>query len=116
MSIKRIESSARMSQAVVANGLVFLAGQVAPDPSANVEGQTRQVLAEIDRLLALAGSSKERILSAQIWLADMADFAEMNSVWEAWIDPANPPARATGECRLAAPEFKVEIIVTAACR
>lgn len=113
MSIKRIESSARMSQAVVANGLVFLAGQVAPDPSANVEGQTRQVLAEIDRLLALAGSNKERILSATIYLADVATFAEMNRAWEAWVPANAKPARATVEAKLVAPEYKVEIQVTA---
>lgn len=113
MSIKRIESSARMSQAVVANGLVFLAGQVAPDPSAGVEGQTRQVLAEIDRLLSLAGSNKERILSATIYLADVATFAEMNKAWEAWVPANAKPARATVEAKLVAPEYKVEIQVTA---
>jgi len=104
-----------MSQAVVHGGVVYLAGQVGA-PGASVAEQTRAVLAQVDRLLAEAGSDRSRLLSATIWLADIADFAEMNSVWEAWIDPANPPARATGECRLAAPEFKVEIIVTAACR
>jgi enamine deaminase RidA (YjgF/YER057c/UK114 family) len=97
MSIRRLEPSARMSQAVVANGFVFLAGQVATDPSANVEGQTRQVLGEIDRLLALAGSSKERILSATIYLADVATFGEMNKAWEAWVSANAKPARATVE-------------------
>jgi len=103
-----------MSQAVVHGGVVYLAGQVGA-PGASVTEQTRAVLAQIDRLLAEAGSDKSRLLSATIWLDDIADFGEMNAVWEAWIDPANPPARATGESRLAAPEFKVEIIVTAAC-
>ena len=94
MSIQRFESSARMSQAVVANGFVFLAGQVATDPSADVEGQTRQVLAEIDRLLALVGTSKQRILSATIYLADVASFAAMNRAWEAWVPADAKPARA----------------------
>lgn len=114
MQIKRIESSARMSQAVVANGFVFLAGQVATDPStADVEAQTRQVLAEIDRLLALAGSSKEKILTATIYLADVATFADMNRAWEAWVPADAKPARATVEASLVAPQYKVEIQVTA---
>jgi enamine deaminase RidA (YjgF/YER057c/UK114 family) len=102
-----------MSQAVVANGFVFLAGQVATDPSVNVEGQTRQVLGEIDRLLALAGSSKEHILTATIYLADVATFGEMNKAWEAWVAPDGKPARATVEAKMVAPEYRVEIQVTA---
>lgn len=113
MSIRRFETGARMSQAVAANGFVFLAGQVATDPSAGVEGQTRQILGEIDRLLALAGSSKERILSATIYLADVSTFAEMNRAWEAWVAPDGKPARATVEAKMVAPEYKVEIQVTA---
>jgi enamine deaminase RidA (YjgF/YER057c/UK114 family) len=114
MQIKRIESSARMSQAVVANGFVFLAGQVATDPStADVEVQTRQVLTEIDRLLALAGSSKQKILTATIYLADVASFADMNRAWEAWVPADAKPARATVEASLVAPQYKVEIQVTA---
>jgi len=113
MLIKRIESGARMSQAVVANGFVFLAGQVATDPSADVEGQTRQVLGEIDRLLALAGTRKDRILSATIYLADVATFAQMNKAWEAWVAAEGKPARATVEAKLVAPEYKVEIQVVA---
>lgn len=113
MTIRRIEPGPRMSQAVVHGDTVYLAGQVGA-PGENAAAQTRAVLAQIDRLLSEAGSDKSRILAATVWLADIADFAEMNSVWEAWIDPANPPARATGESRLAAPEYKVEIIVTAA--
>lgn len=112
-AIRRIESGPRMSQAVVANGFVYLAGQVATDPSANVEGQTRQVLGEIDRLLALAGTSKERILSATIYLADVASFADMNRAWEAWVPADAKPARATVEARLVAPEYRVEIQVIA---
>lgn len=103
-----------MSQAVVSNGMVFLAGQVAGDTSQDVGGQTRQVLAAIDRLLAEAGSDKSRLLSAQIFLADMADFAAMNKVWEAWVVPGQTPARATVQAAMAAPDYKVEIVVTAA--
>ena len=114
MTVRRIEPGPRMSQAVVHGNPVYLAGQVAA-PGASVAEQTRAVLARIDALLADAGTDKSRILSATIWLADIGTFAEMNSVWDGWIDPANPPARATGESRLAAPEYKVEIIVTAAC-
>ena len=113
MSIRRVEPGARMSQAVVANGFVFLAGQVAPDPTADMEGQTRQVLGEIDRLLAVAGTSKNRLLSATIYLADVASFAQMNRVWEAWIAPDGKPARATVEAKMVAPEYRVEIQVVA---
>lgn len=103
-----------MSQAVVCNGLVFLAGQVAQDTSLDAGGQTRQVLAAIDRLLADAGSDKSRLLSAQVFLTDMADFAAMNKVWEAWVVPGQTPARATVQAALARPDYKVEIVVTAA--
>jgi enamine deaminase RidA (YjgF/YER057c/UK114 family) len=113
MFIKRIEPGARMSQAVVANGFVFLAGQVATDPKADVEGQTRQVLGEVDRLLAAAGTSKERLLSATIYLADVATFADMNRAWEAWVAPDGKPARATVEAKMVAPEYRVEIQVVA---
>jgi len=113
MLIRRIESGARMSQAVAANGFVFLAGQVATDPSADVEGQTQQVLGEIDRLLAVAGTRKERILSATIYLADVSTFAQMNKAWEAWVPADAKPARATVQATLVAPEYKVEIQVTA---
>ncbi|MFC5736725.1 RidA family protein [Sinirhodobacter huangdaonensis] len=111
--IERIECGARMSGAVVYNGLVWLAGQVGT-PGASVAEQTQAALAEVDRLLALAGSDKTRILSAQIWLADIADFAEMNAVWDAWVPQGATPARATGEAKLAAPDYRVEVIVTAA--
>jgi enamine deaminase RidA (YjgF/YER057c/UK114 family) len=114
VNTRRIEPSARMSQAVVANGFVFLAGQVATDPSvADVEIQTRQVLAEIDRLLAAAGTHKGRILSATIYLADVGGFAAMNRAWEAWVAPDAKPARATVEAKLVAPEYRVEIQITA---
>ena len=114
MTIRRIEPGSRMSQAVVHNGIAYLAGQVGA-PGESVTAQTIAVLAQIDRLLAEAGSDKSRILSATIWLADIATFGEMNSVWDEWVDRANPPARATGEAKLAALDYKVEIIVTAAC-
>ena len=111
--IKRIECGARMSEAVVYNGMIWLAGQVG-EPGTSVTEQTKAILASVDRLLAEAGSDKTRILAAQIWLADIADFAEMNAVWDAWVPAGNCPARATGEAKLAAPEYKVEIIITAA--
>lgn len=111
--ITRRHIGPRMSQSVVHGGLVWLAGQVAK-PGDSVTEQTRGILAQIDTLLAEAGSSKARILSTTIWLADMADFAEMNAVWDEWVDPANPPARATGEAKLATPDYRVEIIVVAA--
>ena len=113
MTIKRLESGARMSQATIANGFAFLAGQVATDPTADVEGQTRQVLGEIDRLLADAGTSKDRILTANVYLADITTFAQMNKAWDAWVPENAKPARATVEAKLAAPEYLVEIQVTA---
>lgn len=113
MTITRIESGARMSQAVVHGGIVYLAGQVGA-PGEDATAQTHAVLASIDRLLAQAGTDRSRLLQATIWLADMADFEAMNAVWEAWIGGRNAPARATGEVRLATPDYKVEIIVTAA--
>ena len=110
--IKRIQVGARMSQAVVHNGLAYLAGQVGA-PGESVTVQTQEVLAQIDALLAEAGTDKTRILTAQIWLADMADFAEMNAVWDTWVPQGHTPARWTGEAKLATPDYKVEIIVTA---
>lgn len=112
MAIQRIGIGKRMSDIVVNNGTIYLSGQVGQ--GASVTEQTKDILASIDALLAKAGSSKANILQAIIWLDDMANFAEMNSVWDAWVDPANPPARATGEAKLATPQYKVEIIVTAA--
>jgi enamine deaminase RidA (YjgF/YER057c/UK114 family) len=112
--IKRLEVGPRMSQAVVHGNTVYLAGQVADDPSADVAGQTRQVLASIDKLLAAAGSDKTRILSATIYLANIGTFAQMNSEWDAWVPKGHTPARATVEAKLAAPQYKVEIQVVAA--
>jgi enamine deaminase RidA (YjgF/YER057c/UK114 family) len=112
--IERLHAGRRMSQAVIHGHTVYLAGQVASDPSLDVAGQTREVLGAIDRLLAEAGSDKTRILTATVYLADIGTFAEMNSVWDAWVSREHPPARATVEAKLAAPEYRVEIQVTAA--
>ena len=103
-----------MSQAVVYGGVAYLAGIVAETPVPSVAEQTRQILAKIDRLLAMVGSDKTRILKANIWLADIARFGEMNSVWDTWVAPGQPPARATVEARLATPDYLVEIMVEAA--
>lgn len=113
MTIKRFESGPRMSQAVTANGFAFLAGQVATDPTADVEGQTRQILGEIDRLLAAVGTAKDRILTATVYLADIGTFAQMNKAWDSWVPAQAKPARATVQASLAAPEYRVEIQVTA---
>lgn len=111
--ITRIEPGPRMSQVVIHNGIAYLAGQVGK-PGAPVKEQTEAVLAEIDRLLAAAGTDKSRLLTAQVWLADIGSFAEMNAAWDKWVVPGHAPARWTGEARLATPEYRVEIIVTAA--
>jgi enamine deaminase RidA (YjgF/YER057c/UK114 family) len=112
--IQRFDVGPRMSEMAVHNGVAYLAGQVAADGAQDIGGQTRQVLAAIDALLARAGSDKGRILRAQIFLADLADFAAMNAVWEAWVLPGQTPPRATVQAALARPEWKVEIVVTAA--
>lgn len=105
----------RMSEAVAFNGILWVAGQVGQEGD-TVPNQTAQALAEVDRILATAGTDKTRILAAQIWLADVADYAAMNAVWDAWVAPGHTPARATGEAKLAAPGYRVEVIVTAALR
>ena len=114
MTITRLQSGKRMSQAVKHGNTVYLAGQVASDYDGNIEKQTKEVLDAIDKLLAEAGTSKSKVLSCQVILNNIADFAAMNSVYDAWIDPANPPARACIEARLAHPSLKVEIIAIAA--
>lgn len=114
MTIQRFKTNNRMSQAVVANGFVFLAGQVADDTSASVAGQTRQILDKIDTLLAETGCDKARIVQATIWLADHKTFAEMNEVWDAWVPPGHAPTRACVESALAFPPYTVEIGVVAA--
>ena len=114
MEITRHNPGPRMSQAVEHNGVIYLAGQVANDMGADVAEQTQQILAKIDALLETAGSDKSKLLWAQLWVTDMRNFAAMNEVWDAWIDPTNPPVRA-GLCSdLAAPGYLVEIMVTAA--
>ena len=114
MAIERIKAGPRMSQAVIHGNTVYLAGQVADDTKADVAGQTRQVLAKIDGLLAEAGTDKSKVLFANVWLSDISTFEQMNSVWDAWVTPGLLPARATVESRLAGPGFKVEISVVAA--
>lgn len=112
--IERFDTGPRMSEMTVHNGVAYLAGQVADDGTQDISGQTRQVLDAIDALLARAGSDKSKILRAQIFLVDLADFAAMNAVWERWVVPGHTPARATVQAALARPEWKIEIVVTAA--
>jgi len=111
--ITRLETGRRMSQAVVHNGVVWLAGQVGAEGE-SVTAQTEAVLAKIDRLLTETGSGKERILQTTIWLSSMDDFAEMNAVWDAWVPEGHASTRACGESRLATPDYRVEIICVAA--
>jgi enamine deaminase RidA (YjgF/YER057c/UK114 family) len=111
--VKRIGVGPRMSQAVVHNGTVYVAGQVG-NPGEDVAAQTKTILASIDSLLAEAGTDKSRLLSTTIWLADMADFPKMNAVWDAWVAPGSTPARATGQVQLADAAYRVEVIVVAA--
>jgi len=111
MTIKRYESCPRMSQAVVHGETIYLSGQVADDWSGDTRQQTREVLGKIDALLQKLGSNKSKILSAQVWLADVREFDAMNEVWEAWIDPENPPARATTGPMLGHQDVRVEISV-----
>ena len=112
--IQRFDVGPRMSEMAVHDGVAYLAGQVAADASLDIRGQTRQVLAAIDALLERAGSDKSKILRAQIFLADLADFAAMNAVWEAWVVAGQTPPRATVQAALAKPQWKIEIVVTAA--
>jgi enamine deaminase RidA (YjgF/YER057c/UK114 family) len=115
MSIERKHVGPRMSQIVIRGDTVYLAGQVASDkPGAPIAEQTQNILDKIDAYLAEAGTDKSKLLTATIWITDMADFAGMNAVWDAWVDPANPPCRACVEARLAAPDYTVEIMVVAA--
>ena len=116
MSIDRRQVGKRMSQLVLhaASGTAYLAGQVAGDPAADVSGQARQVLAKIDALLAEARTDKSKLLSATVYLTDIGDFGAMNAVWEEWVAPGHTPARTTVEAKLAAPQYRIEITVTAA--
>ncbi len=112
--VQRFDVGTRLSEMAVHNGVCYLAGQVASDGSQDITGQTKQVLAAIDALLARAGTDKGKILMCQIFLADLADFPAMNAVWEAWLPAGNAPPRATVKAQLAKPEWKVEMVVTAA--
>ena len=115
MSIQRLNVGPRMSQAVVHGNTVYLAGQVAQNAGGqSVAEQTKDIVQIIDGLLAQAGTDKSKLLSATIWLADIATFNEMNAVWDAWVVPGNTPCRACVESKLAAPQYTVEIMVTAA--
>lgn len=114
MTIERHEVGPRMSQCVVHDDVVYLAGQVDRAASATAGEQTRRILERIDELLAVAGTDKTKLLTATIWLSDMRFFSEMNEVWDAWVSPENTPARACVEARLAGAEFLVEIQVVAA--
>jgi enamine deaminase RidA (YjgF/YER057c/UK114 family) len=113
--IRRLHSNARMSQAVIHGDTVYLAGQVAQRAGGkSVADQTRDILARVDELLAESGTDKTKILSATIWLTDMARFAEMNEIWDAWVAPGGAPGRACVEAKLAAPQYTVEIAIIAA--
>jgi enamine deaminase RidA (YjgF/YER057c/UK114 family) len=115
MKVERHDVGARMSKAVVHGDTVYLAGIVADAAKGkSTADQTKDILAQIDGFLKKAGTDKSRLLSANIWITDMANFAEMNAVWDGWVSPGNAPARATVEAKLAAPDYKVEIMVTAA--
>lgn len=111
--IKRFQSGRRMSQAVAAGGMLYIAGQVADERNASIEEQTRDVLSRIDALLGEAGTDKAKLVAVTVFLPNIADFDAMNSVYDLWIDPANPPTRATVEARLAHPDLRVEITAVA---
>ncbi len=113
MSITRMEVGPRFSQIVTHNNTVYLAGQVG-NPGEDIRAQTRTILTQIDDLLAKAGSDKSKLLAVTIWLADIKDYDAMNEVWDSWVDHHNAPTRATSEGKLAAPDYRVEIIAVAA--
>jgi enamine deaminase RidA (YjgF/YER057c/UK114 family) len=115
MKIERHETGPRMSKAVIHGDTVYLAGIVADNPKGkSTTEQTKSILSQIDGFLTAAGTDKTKLLSANIWITDMAKFAEMNAVWDAWVSSGNTPARATVEAKLASPDYKVEIMVVAA--
>ena len=114
MTIKRLHIGPRLSQVAIHGNTMYSAGIVADDPKADAAGQTRQILARIDEYLAEAGTDKSKLLNVTIWLADIKDFAAMNSVWDSWVPKGNTPPRACVEAKLAAPQYKVEIRVLAA--
>jgi len=112
--LQRLHVAARYSEAAIFNGVVYLAGMVPEGDASDIRGQTANVLAQVDQRLAEAGSDKTRILRAQIYLADIADIAAMNEVWDAWVPAGHAPPRATVQAALAQPRWKIEIVVTAA--
>lgn len=113
--IVRIVTNSRRGRAVIYNGVLHIGGQTADDCYQDIKQQTQETLAKIDKILRDAGTDRSRLLTAQIWLKDIArDFAGMNEAWDAWIDPASAPTRATAQCEMATPDVLVEIIVTAA--
>lgn len=114
MSVRHIDPGLRLSEATVLGDRMYLSGMIPEDTSADITGQVKQTLAEIDSLLAKGGSDKSKILSAVIWLSDISDFAAMNAVWDVWVAPGHTPARATVEAKLTDPQMKVEIMVVAA--
>jgi enamine deaminase RidA (YjgF/YER057c/UK114 family) len=112
--IRRIDPGPRMSEAVVKGNRIYCSGMIPEDTSLDITGQVKQALFEIDSLLAKGGSDKTKILTATIWLADIADFAAMNAVWDAWVVPGQAPARATVQARMNDPRLKVEIMIVGA--
>jgi enamine deaminase RidA (YjgF/YER057c/UK114 family) len=113
-AIARLHVGQRLSEAAIAGGTVYLAGQVPEnEPDADIEGQTREVLGHIDRLLAEAGSSKQHLLSVQIYLKDITEIGRMNAVWDAWVAPGQAPPRATVQAALADPRWRIEVVVVA---
>lgn len=112
--ITRLHVGPRLSEAAVHHDTVYLAGQVPDDTTQDIRGQTAQVLAMVDRLLAEAGSDKTRILMTQIFLADISEIGAMNEVWDAWVPAGHTPPRATVQAALANPAYKIEVVVTAA--
>ena len=114
-NINRKKTNKRMSQIVVHNDTIYLAGQVG-NPGDSVEEQTNTCLDKVESLLQEAGSNKTCILQAIIWLADISDFSKMNEIWDGWLPPGSSPARACSEAKLAKPDFKVEVTVVAACK
>lgn len=115
-AVRRFHVGDRLSEMAIHNGTVYLAGQVPDDATQDIKGQTRQVLAMVDKLLAEARTDSAHILMAQIFLADMADFSGMNEVWDDWVAPGDAPPRATVQAKLAKPEWKIEVVVTAALK
>ncbi len=112
--IQRFDVGTRLSEMAIHNGVVYLAGQIPEDPNLDIEGQTREVLQAIDRLLARAGTDKSKLLMVQIFLGDLADFEGMNRVWDACLVPGHTPPRATVQANLASPKWRIEVVATAA--